>query len=271
VSPRSRRNLKASQFPYFATPFACFAHRGGFISDADRGKENTLHAFRQAAKLGYRYLETDLHATRDGVLVAFHDRFLDRVSNGHGLIRHKKYAEIQQILVADHEPIPTLADLLDEFPDHFFNVDLKEENAIDPLVALIKATGCYERLCVGSFSLRRLSAFRRKIDRPIATSYSIPEVIAAKLGSYWPRLLRLPGAALQIPVRTPLLGVPVPVLSRHLLQAAHAADVRVQIWTVNDADLMRQLIWDGVDGIMTDHIATLKQVSQQIGCWYGDA
>lgn len=240
------------------------------MTDADRDKENTLFAFRKAAQLGYRYLETDLHASKDGHLVAFHDRSLDRVTDSKGLIAHYPISEIRRITVAGSEPIPLLVELLEEFPEHFFNVDLKEENAIEPLVELIKTTGCHERLCVGSFSLRRLAAFRRQIDRPIATAYSIPEVVAAKLGSYWPRLLRLPGAALQIPVRTPLVGVPVPVLSRRLLKAAHAADVRVQIWTVNDADLMCDLIWTGVDGLMSDRVAVLKSVSQELGCWYGD-
>ncbi len=71
-----------------------FAHRGGAYHPDIAGLENTLAAFRHAVALGYRYLETDVHVTRDGVLLAFHDAVLDRVTDRRGEIAALSHAEV---------------------------------------------------------------------------------------------------------------------------------------------------------------------------------
>ena len=79
--------MRASHHPYFDTPFAALAHRGGSVPALGTvGKENTLLAFRSAVDLGYTYLETDVQATNDGHLIAFHDEVLDRVTDTLSLI-----------------------------------------------------------------------------------------------------------------------------------------------------------------------------------------
>ena len=73
--------MRAADYAFFDVPFAAFAHRGGATYEPNLYRENSMHAFKEAVALGYRYLETDVHATRDGVLLAFHDRVLDRVTD----------------------------------------------------------------------------------------------------------------------------------------------------------------------------------------------
>ena len=77
------------------------AHRGG----AGTWPENTMPAFQGAVDLGFQYVETDVHATADGVLVAFHDNQLDRVTDQVGKISELAWSDVQKALVDGREPI----------------------------------------------------------------------------------------------------------------------------------------------------------------------
>src|SRR5688500_7386120 len=129
--------MKAADYPYFDVPFAALAHRGGATYLPNLHRENSLHAFRQAVQLGYRYLETDVHTTADGVLLAFHDAVLDRVTARRGAIRTLPYAEVARARIHGIDPIPRLIDLLTEFPDARFNIDAKADAAVDRLADVI--------------------------------------------------------------------------------------------------------------------------------------
>jgi len=138
-----------------------FAHRGG----AAHAPENSWRAFEHAVRLGYRYLETDLQATADGVLVAFHDRTLDRVTDQQGRISRISHAELSSARIDGTEPIPRLEDLLGAWPDMRFNVDVKDAAAIAPLPEVLRRTNAWDRVCVVSFSATRLRATRRRVTR----------------------------------------------------------------------------------------------------------
>ena len=125
-----------------------FAHRGG----AADGLENSLAAFGRAVDLGFRYLETDVHATADGVLLAFHDDVLDRVTDRTGVIGQLPWSEVGAARVDGKEPIPLLRELLDAWPDLRVNIDPKHDNAVEPLIDLLGRTDAVDRVCVGSFS-----------------------------------------------------------------------------------------------------------------------
>ena len=84
-----------------------FAHRGG----AGDAPENTMPAFQACVELGYTYVETDVHCTKDGKLVAFHDETLDRVTDRVGRISELTWNEVRQARVAG-ESIPLLEDIL---------------------------------------------------------------------------------------------------------------------------------------------------------------
>jgi glycerophosphoryl diester phosphodiesterase len=244
-----------------------FAHRGGAHHPDLVGLENTLVAFDHAVKLGYTYLETDAHTTADGVLLAFHDQVLERVTGSTGTIASTPYVDLVGALIGGREPIPTMADLLEHFPEARFNIDLKSEPAVAGLADLVERTAAHHRVCVGSFSEWRLREFRRLVSRPVATSYG-PMGVA--LSRFAPRALAEAvlggrGDALQVPHR--LRGVTV--VTERFVERAHAAGRPVHVWTVDEPEQMRDLLDLGVDGLMTDRTDVLREVLTARGQWMG--
>ncbi len=245
-----------------------FAHRGGAYHPEIEGLENTLTAFRHAVALGYTYLETDVHVTSDGVLLAFHDTVLDRVTDRTGTIEEATWSEIQMALIGGSEPVPTLAQLFDAFPDARFNIDLKSEGAVEALASFVAEREAWDRVLVGSFSGRRMNAFRRRTDGRVATSAHPLEVAAyllvpsARLARW---LTRGRPVALQVPHRRGRLVV----VSPGLVRRAHGAGVQVHVWTIDDPIEMNTLLDRGVDGIMTDRTDILRDVLRARGQWHG--
>ncbi|HEY9367196.1 glycerophosphodiester phosphodiesterase [Streptomyces sp.] len=247
--------------PYLDHPAPIpFAHRGG---TAD-GLENTAAAFRRAASAGYRYFETDVHTTSDGVLVAFHDTTLDRVTDGSGRIRDLPWSAVREARVAGKEPLPLFEDLLDEFPEARWNVDLKAESSLGPLVDLIRRTGAWDRICVGSFDEGRVARAQRLAGPRLATSYGVLGVLGLRLRSLGiPAALRAGAVAAQVPESQG----GIKVVDRRFVREAHARGLQVHVWTVNDRERMNSLLDLGVDGIMTDHLETLRDVLTDRGVW----
>src|SRR5215470_715070 len=155
-----------------------FAHRGG----AAHAPENSWRAFEHAVGLGYRYLETDLQATSDGVLVAFHDKTLTRVCGQDGRVRRLSYAELSAARIDGTEPIPVLEDLLAAWPDVRFNLDVKDAPAIAPLPEVLRRTNAWDRVCLASFSASRLRATRRALGRPVCMAASPFGTAMVRLG-----------------------------------------------------------------------------------------
>jgi glycerophosphoryl diester phosphodiesterase len=232
-----------------------FAHRG-----ADAAAENSMAAFAAVVDLGYRYLETDVRATSDGVLLAFHDATLDRVTDRTGRIADLPYAEVARARIGGTEPIPLLADVLQAWPDTRFNLDVKAEGAIRPLIELIGRTGALDRVCIGSFSDTRLAAVRAGLGPRLCTSLGPREAVRLRFGRYTGSA----GCA-QVPAR---LGR-VPITDSRLVAAAHRRGLQVHVWTVNDEQEMTRLLDLGVDGIMTDRADLLRQVLTARGAWHG--
>ncbi|MFF1445441.1 glycerophosphodiester phosphodiesterase [Streptomyces sp. NPDC058295] len=237
-----------------------FAHRGG----AAEGLENTAAQFRRAVEAGYRYIETDVHATRDGKLVAFHDATLDRMTDGAGRIADLLWSDIRHARVAGKEPVPLFEELLETFPEVRWNVDLKAEPALHPLLNLIARTGAWDRVCVGSFSEARVVRAQRLAGPRLATSYGTRGVLNLRLRSWGvPAALRLSAVAAQVPESQS----GIQVVDRRFVRAAHARGLQVHVWTINDPERMHRLLDLGVDGIMTDHIDTLREVMEDRGVW----
>jgi glycerophosphoryl diester phosphodiesterase len=245
-----------------------FAHRGGAYHPDIEGLENSLVAFRHAVDLGYTYLETDVHATRDGGLFAFHDAALDRVTEHRGTVADLTAAQIGRVLIGGREQIPTMASLLEEFPHVRFNIDIKSDAAVAPLAHLVRTMSAHERICVGSFSQRRLDTFRRLVGARVATAAGPFEVVlyrALPLARLVDVLVRRGAAALQVPTRRK----GVTILTRGLISRAHARGLHVHVWTVDDPREMHDLLDLGVDGLMTDRTDLLREVLVDRGQWMG--
>lgn len=244
-----------------------FAHRGGL----GQAPENTLPAFEAAVALGYRYVETDVHLTRDGVLVVFHDANLDRITDRTGAIAELDMADVE---AADagyaFSPdggrsfpfrgrgvrVPRLEDLLVRWPETRVNIDLKSDACVLPLVALIARLGAWNRVCLGSFSDRRLRRIRALSGGEGCTSMGPLAVRLAYAVAAFGRMPRQGADCIQVPLRSGRIRI---VTSR-FLRAAHRVGLAVHVWTVNDEATMHELLDLGIDGIMTDDLHLLRRV-----------
>ena len=251
---------KLDLHPYLDHPGTlAFAHRGG----TEQHPENSLAAFRHAVGLGYRYLETDVHATADGVVLAFHDVALDRVTDRSGRVGDLPWAEVVKARIDGREPIPRLADLLSEFPGVRINIDPKDDRVVDPLVAVLRDHDALERVCLGSFSDRRLARCRALLGPGLCTSAGPLAVGRVRLASLGIPTGRPAADCLQVPVRQ----AGVPLVDRRLVRHAHGQGLQVHVWTIDDADEMHRLLDLGVDGIMTDRPSVLRSVLVEREDW----
>lgn len=265
-SSTARRRRAVHPFLDHAGPIA-IAHRGG----ADEAPENTLPAFAGAIALGYRWLETDAHATRDGVVVAFHDARLDRVTDAAGAISQLRIEEVEAadagaVFTPDGGAtfpfrgggvrVPRLEELLSRWPQARVNVDPKSDAVVGPLCALLDRLGAWPRVCVGSFSDARLRRVRALAAGRACTSMGPKAVAVARLASLAGTLPRQGADCLQVPLRQGR----IPIVTPRFVRAAHRAGMPVHVWTIDDEPTMERLLDLGVDAIMTDRPRLLREV-----------
>jgi glycerophosphoryl diester phosphodiesterase len=254
-----------------------FAHRGGALE----APENTLAAFDAALALGYRYLETDAHLTADGVVVAIHDAALERVTDRTGRVERLTLAEIQPADAGySFTPdagrthpfrgrglrVPTLAELLDRWPSARWNIDAKTDHVVPPLVETLRRHDALARVCIGSFSDRRLARVRALAAGGVCTSMGQMAVSAAYFASRSGRMPRLGADCVQVPPR----WRGVTVVDARFIRAAHRAGLPVHAWTIDDEPAMARLLDLGVDGVMTDRPRVLRDLLVTRRQWVAD-
>lgn len=238
-----------------------FAHRGGAAYAKNVGIENSMAAFANAVELGFRYLETDVHATSDGVLVAFHDYTLDRVTDRQGQIPSLPYDEVSKARIGGREPIPLLSEILAAWPDVRVNIDAKSDGAVEPLAKVIREAKAEARVCVSSFSQERITRIRELLGPDLATGLGPPEIW--RLKSRGRLLLTTRAACVQVPIG----WRGVRVVTRRFVRRAHDLGLQVHVWTIDEAVRMNALLDIGVDGIITDRPDILRDVLVQRGTW----
>jgi glycerophosphoryl diester phosphodiesterase len=247
-----------------------FAHRGG----SAEAPENTYASFARAVSLGYRYLETDVHASADGVVVVCHDPALMRTAGRPGLIRELTWRELAGVRVQGDQPLPRLDEVLSTWPGARFNIDAKHPSVVGPLAEVLRQDGVLDRVCVTSFSDGRIAALRRLLGPGLCTAMGPRAITALRLASLLPATTSgtRPGwsrawsgaAAAQVPMASRR----VPVTDRRFVAAAHRAGLAVHTWTIDDEATMDALLDLGVDGIMTDRPSRLKAVLERRNAWY---
>lgn len=257
-------------------PSQPFAHQGGVVLLAHRGfsgryPENTMLAFEKAAELPIDGLEMDIHATRDGVLVISHDESVARMTGAEGLIKSYTLAELKELDAGytfspdggETHPfrgqgltIPTFEEVLARFDDLWINVDIKqhEQRVVDLFCTLIHKYEAVERLCVGSFSKETVSQFREACPGVVSLA-SLPEIAwlfgLSKVGLSG--LYRGGGHPIQVSPQDTRMGITFDVATPRFLRAAHAHEMAVHLWTINEKEEMRRFVNMGVDGIITDY------------------
>ena len=234
-----------------------FAHRGAHFEDGIT--ENSVAAFARAVELGFRYVETDVHATVDGVLVAFHDDVLDRTTDRTGRINDVPWSDVKAARLREGDGgVPLLEDLLGAWPDLRVNIDAKADPAVEPLVEVIRRTDAWDRVCLAAFSDRRLDRLRALTGNRCCTSMGPREVARLRAASVHIPTGRseFAAACAQVPTHQG----PVPIVDRRFVAAAHDRGLQVHVWTIDDRAEMVRLLDLGVDGIMTDRPDVLLDV-----------
>lgn len=240
-----------------------FAHRGG----GGRWPENTLHAFQQAAALGVDVLETDIHATADGVIVISHNPTVDETTDGQGPISGMTLAQLKQLdagyrwtndggktfpFRGQGITIPTFEETALALPRLRINVDIKQNqpSIVEPFIQLLRRLNCQERVMVGSFHDQELAKFRRDCPE-VGTSAGVAETrlffFLSLVGLTG--LLRPVYKAFQVPEYAENFHLVTP----RFIRAAHALGIEVHVWTVDDSQDMQRLMAWGVDGLITDY------------------
>ncbi|MGE5251821.1 MAG: glycerophosphodiester phosphodiesterase [Bacteroidota bacterium] len=252
------------------------AHQGG----GDLWPGDTMYAFEHAVALGADVLEMDAHITQDGQIVLMHDERVDRTTDGTGLIEDLTLDQLLKLDAAyDFSPdngqtfpfrgqgirVPTLDELFKKFPQMRYIVEIKlTRNPIDkPLCELIRRRGMQDRVLVASFHDEAMAAFRESCPE-VATSASRKEVASFVLlgKAFLSGLLSPRFNALQVPYE-PSESYNIPVLTERFVREAHAKNLSVEPWTVNDPDLMKLYIGWGVDGIITDRPDLMLKILQR--------
>ena len=245
------------------------AHRGG----AGLAPENTLRAFENAVNLGVDVLEIDVRGTADGAIVVIHDATVDRTTDGTGRVGEMMLAELKKLdagyrfspdggktfpFRASGVTISTLEEVFKAFPQMKFNIEPKpgSPSIVKPLCKIIREHGKANGVVVASFSQSILDEFRSECPE-IATSASSTEV-GKFLTLYKTGLTRSFSPAMQALQVPHFTGI-----TKEFVEAARERNLKVHVWTVNEAAEMRRLLEAGVDGIMTDYPDRLLSLIKQ--------
>jgi glycerophosphoryl diester phosphodiesterase len=258
---------------------------GCFLSTGHRGArglapENTLLGFRCGQSHNVDIIEFDVQATRDGEIVVIHDPTVDRTTEGQGAVADKTLAELQTLdagyrFTSDDgksfpfrgkgAQIPLLSEVLQEFPELLFTIELKESPHPDFIqnVAAVVREHAADRSILASFEHRLLRAIRKTAPE-LTTSFSGSEIrnyyVLAKLGLAG-LLFTSPAMVIQMPLFSDHDNDRgLRLLTPRFLRALHKSGRHVQLWTINDPKQMRELIDMGVDGITTDRPDLLAEV-----------
>ncbi len=251
---------KAKHFSYLQNNYPlAIAHRGGALD----WPENTLEAFHGSYELGYRYIETDVHLTRDGQIVAFHDPSLERLGEQAILIKDLTWDEIQNIELQGGGRVPLLQDLIRALPEARFNIDMKSDDVVMPLLRLVEHAAVQERVCLASFFDHRVRNVMQHFAHKVCVSAGRREVTAQVF-----RSKGLPLGRPQVPVlQVPLTKYGVKIITPSFVDLCHREGKHVHVWTIDDAAQMNWLLDLGVDGIMTDRPRVLKEVLIERDQW----
>ncbi len=246
--------MTQKQFFQCETPHL-FAHRGGNL--AGKQNENTVAAFQSAVDSGCTYLETDVVLTKDNKVVTYHGSRTKREAKKTRLLTRKQvqttaYKDISSVLGVE---VPLLEDVLKKFPQTRFSIDLKTDEVVLPTVELIHRTNSVDRVCLASFSLRRLLRASKlfKSSELVALAYCIHPRLRSLIGAF-------PGAFLGTLAAKGVDCVHIhhKSVNKRIVKVAHSQGIVVYVWTVNTETDFKKCIDMGVGGIISDETRLLS-------------
>lgn len=189
-----------------------------------------------------------------------------------GRVIDRAWNDVRRARFSNGEGPLRLEELLAAYPDVSINLDLKEGAVVAPALDALRRAAAWHRVCLTSFSTRRLRAARRWAPTTVETSAGPAEVVLQRATP--PRLSRWrarpgPAGRQSRPGRAgpTRLQVPARLVTATYVTRAHAQSLPVDAWTVNDPAEMDRLLRIDVDGIMTDAPALLRDVLRSHGRW----
>ena len=231
-------------------PFRLYGHRGA----AAHHPENTLRAFRAAVDAGVDALETDVRMTADGRIVVFHDADGARTCNQPATILSQSWATVQTWDAGEGEHPILFEDMLEEWPNLFINVDVKDDNEDAALrtLEIVRKAGREQTVGVATFHPRVADVVHRSgwrgqmglVAREVAAARLLPSAIGR-------RFIR--GNAAQIPTHSRGFRLDKP----GFIARCHKLGLRVDYWTIDDPAEAVHLVQRGADGIVTNDPAAV--------------
>lgn len=242
------------------TPPRVIAHRGLALDHA----ENTLGAFQAALTAGADILETDVHLSKDGQVIIAHDADLARVAGRPGFVSELTAQELASIDLGQGQGFPTLEQVLEEFPDVRFNIDLKTPMVVQAFVETITRTRSHHRVLVASFDESSRAEAVRGLGS-VASSATTSHILAGRAIS----ALGLPISLWKVPHDIVALQIPpshrgLALATPNLIGLSTRKGLEVHVWTVNDPRQMERLWKMGVSGIVTDRTDVAVEVRNQL-------
>ncbi|NLY78581.1 MAG: glycerophosphodiester phosphodiesterase [Lysinibacillus sp.] len=243
------------------------AHRGG----AKLAPEHTMVAFEKAFELGVDGYEIDIRLTKDEEIVVFHDEAIDRTSNGAGAIRDYTLSELKEFNFGyrfedldgnfpyrdQHVEIVTLKELLEKYPNMYINIDIKDspetyEGSLMPskLWRLIEEYDAINRVVVTSFYSEQVDRFNLYAQNRVALGAGESDVrkAFAAFTSQFGHLYHPKVDVFQIPTKSGRISLDSPKFIAFLKNL----NIPVHYWTIDDEEMMKKLLNNGAQGIITD-------------------
>ena len=235
---------------YQKSYFIGLSHRG----NSKKFIENSFEAFNSVVSMGYKYIETDLRMTLDGEVIAFHDSDLKRLFNLDLEVRDLTYDEISKLFKDQKCKLLTLEDALKDFPEIYFNIDLKTKEVIKDSIDIVADLNAFERVCFASFH----SSHTKKVlqyNQSAIVSMGMKDVAFYKFFKIYNKNIKV--------VQIPLRWKGIKILTKNLVKKAQEKNLLVHVWTINDKKTINHLIDIGVNGIVTDEPDLLMEIMKE--------
>ncbi|HLN62255.1 MAG TPA: glycerophosphodiester phosphodiesterase [Symbiobacteriaceae bacterium] len=274
VEPRTPKPYLEGRLP------TVLAHQGA----SGHAPSNTLESFRLGMEMGADVIETDVHMTRDGIIVTSHDESIDRLTNGHGLIKEMTLAELRQFdfgygftpdggktypYRGKGVSIPTLEEVFKTFPGVPVNIELKQEEPVieSKVWDLIRQYQMEDKVLINSFHSGPMERWREIAGERAAQGATKSDMygFVAFYLPYLDRLYQPKVDALQLPVSQNVGPFTIHFDTERMIKTAHRMGLRVHYWTINDEETMRHLVQIGADGIISDYPDRVVKVLKEEG------
>ncbi|GEL76224.1 glycerophosphodiester phosphodiesterase [Tenuibacillus multivorans] len=256
------------------------AHQGG----GHLAPSSSMVAFQNAVDLDVDVLETDIHISKDGYLVAIHDPTVDRTTDSSGSVNDLTLDELKQLDAgyyfedeAGNFPfrnqnikLITVEELFQAFPNQRFLIEIKDTNPYDRmdeiakrLAQLIEDHHVEDQVTVASFDHKIIETFQQYASNEIAISGGEQEVRKFVIThKFHLRNLYKPNVdSMQLPLKASGFDL----ASSDILGGAERLGLQIHYWTINDKETIRTLIEKGADGIVTDRPDLMIKVLEEIG------